>query len=235
MINLIKNELFKIKIVKILISFGVFFTILLLFFKKGKNLYELSFNMIPIIGIFVCLFFGGTISSEIEKGTFRYYLTKPVSRHKIYVSKVLTSFFYCYISILIILIFLVIFLKKIDLFFTSKLLTYSIPLYFLSTFVIFLSSKLKSPSLAICLGLLVFCFSLLLTQVLLDMNLHLVKFTFLPYLDFTLFDDSENLDIINKSYNINLNLKSGVLIDIIYTLLFFIVGNISFIKKDIKS
>ena len=61
------------------------------------------------------------------------------------------------------------------------------------------------------------------------------KVTFLPYLDFTLFDNQTNLDIINESYNINLNLKSGVSINIIYTLLFFLAGNISFIKKDIKS
>jgi len=235
MIKLIKNELFKIKISKILISFAIFFTILMLFYKKGKNLYELSFNMIPIIGIFVCLFFGGTVSGEVEKGTFRYYLTKPISRHKIYVSKVLTAFAYSYISLLFILIFVAIFLKKIDLFYASKLLTYSIPLYFLSSFVIFLSSKLKSTSLTICLSVLIFTFSLLITQIMLDMNLHLVKFTFLPYLDFTLFDNQTNLDIINESYNINLNLKSGVSINIIYTLLFFLAGNISFIKKDIKS
>ena len=80
-----------------------------------------------------------------------------------------------------------------------------------------------------------FSFSLLLTQLLLDMNITFIKYTPLPYMDFTIFDNISSLDMLNKTYSINLNLKSGVLIDTIYTFLFFILGLISFIRKDIRS
>ncbi len=236
MINLIKNEFFKIKISKILLSFA-FFLIILLFMNKysDKKIEELSFNLIPIIGIFLCLFFSGTISSEIQSGTFKYYLTKPASRHKIYVSKLFASFIYSYISVLIILISISLISLKIDLIYYSKYLTYSIPLFFLSSLIIYFSNKFKNTSFTICICILLFSFSLVLSQLLFTIHLNFIEYTPLPYLDFTLFDDKNNLNIINMNFNTLLSLKRGVLIDIIYTFIVFYIGLRSFKKRDIKS
>ena len=46
-------------------------------------------------------------------------------------------------------------------------------------------------------------------------------------------NDVQNM--LNKTYNIDLNIKSGVLIDTIYTIILFILGLQAFIKKDIRS
>ena len=236
MINLIKNEFYKIKYSKIILSY-IFYILLLILMNKysDKNIKELSFNLIPFIGIMNCLFFGGTINSEIEKGTFRYYLTKPISRNKVYLSKILASFIYNYVSTLLTLLFTTIIMFKIDLIYYSKFLTYTIPLYLLSSIVIYLSNKLKSTSFTICLGVLLFSFSLLLFQILLEIHFKIVKFTFLPYLDFTLFDNKDSLNSLNQEFNIYISLKKGVLINIIYTFIFYILGCISFKRKDIKS
>lgn len=234
--KLIKNEFFKLKIAKIALSYA-FFVIFLLFFYKftKKNIQEISYNLIFFVGFFICLFFGGTISSEIEKGTFKFYLTKPVSRHKIYVSKLLASYIYSYISVLIILIFTSLFWGKIDLLYFSKFLTYSIPLYFLSTLIIFFSCRFKNTSFTICIGILLFSFSLLVSQLLFEIHFKFIEYTFLPYLDFTLFDDIDNLKLLNNEFNTSLSLKRGVLIDIIYTFIFYLLGSLSFIRKDIRS
>ncbi len=236
MINLIKNEFYKIKISKIITSYIFFITLLLLMNKySDKSIEELSFNIVPFIGIFICLFWGGTISNEIEKGTFRFYLTKPVSRHKVYVSKLITTYIYTYIGILLILFVSSIISSKIDLLYYSKFLTYGIPLYFLSTLIIYLSNKFKNTSFTIICGVLLFSFSLLLSQILFKIKFNFIEFTFLPYLDFTLFDDENNLKAVNSLFNVSLSLKRGVLIDIIYTFIFYLFGAMSFMKRDIKS
>ena len=236
MINLIKNELFKVKISKIIFSEIFFITILLILIKfSKKSVFELSFNLIPIVGIFTSLLFGGIICSEIKDGTFRFYLTKPASRHKIYVSKGLTIMGYSYISVLIITFFSFIFSSKIDFFYLSKYLTYSIPLFLQNSLILYFSCKISSKSLAISFEILLFSFSLFFTQLLLDIDMNFIKYTPLPYMDFTIFDDLASLNILNSTYNINLNLKSGVLIDTIYTFILFILGLLSFIRKDIKS
>ncbi len=236
MINLIKNEFNKIKISKVVLSYLFYATLLLLMNKySDKNIEDLSFNIIPFIGIFICLFWGGTISNEIEKGTFRFYLTKPVSRHKVYVSKLITTYIYSYVGTLMILLITSIISSKINLLYYSKFLTYSIPLYFLSTFVIYLSNKFKSTSFIVICGVLLFSFSLFLSQILFKIKFNFIELTFLPYLDFTIFDDENNLKEINSLFNVSLSLKKGVLIDVIYTFIFYLIGVISFMKKDIKS
>ena len=164
--KLIKNEFFKLKIAKIAL-FLSFFVIFLQFFHKfsKKNIQDFSLNLIFFVGIFICLLFGGTISSEIEKGTFKFYLTKPVKRRKIYVSKVLAAYTFSYISVLFILLITTLKWGKIDLLYFSKYFTYSIPLYLLSSLIICLSNKFKNTSFTICIGILLFSFSLVLAEI----------------------------------------------------------------------
>ena len=236
MISLIKNEFYKIKFSKIILSFIIYIVLLLLMNKySNKSIKDLSFNMIVFIGIFNCLLFSGTISNEIDRGTFKYYLTKPVSRYKVYTSKLITMFTYIYCSELIIIIFISIISFNIDLMYYSKFFTYSLPLYVYSSLIIYLSNMFKSTSLVICISILLLSFSLFLSQILFNIHFNIIEFTFLPYLDFTLFDDKKNLKVLNDSYKIALSLKKGVLIDMIYTLILFLMGNISFMRKDIKS
>lgn len=236
MINLVKNELYKVKFVKIIASeifYLIFFLIIIKFSKKSA--FELSFNLIPFVGILTSLIFGGIISDEIDKGTFRFYLTKPASRHKIYVSKTLVLMGYSYISVIWIVIFTSIIGSKMDIFYVSKYLTYSIPLFVLNSIILYFSVKIRTKSFTICFAVLLFSFSLLITQFLLNMDLNFIKYTPLPYLDFTIFDDKASLALLNSTYNTNLNLKSGALIDTVYTFALFLLGFKAFLKKDIKN
>ena len=53
--------------------------------------------------------------------------------------------------------------------------------------------------------------------------------------DDVIFDDVDNLRLLNSEFNTSLSLKRGVLIDIIYTFIFYLLGSLSFIRKDIRS
>ena len=70
---------------------------------SDKSLFELSINLIPFICIINSILFGGIISSEIENGNFRYYLTKPYKRWKIYLSKLIMIIIYTSLTILLII------------------------------------------------------------------------------------------------------------------------------------
>ena len=236
MINLIKNELYKVKISKIIASEIFLIVILLIMIKfSSKSVFELSFNLIPFVEILTILIFSGIISGEISSGTFKFYLTKPASRLRIYVSKIGLIMGYSYISILNIAIFSSIFSSKIDLFYLQKLFSYGIPIFLVSAQILYFSAKIRSKSFTICYMTLLISFSLFLTQILLKRGFNFIKFTFLPYLDFSIFDDPVNLANFNLTYNTNFNIKSGALIDTLYTIAFLALGCFTFLRKDIKS
>ena len=54
-------------------------------------------------------------------------------------------------------------------------------------------------------------------------------------MDFTLFDDSETLKLLNQTYKINLSVKKGIIINLISTIIFYKIGEFIFNKKDIKN
>ena len=236
MVNLIKNELYKVKFSKILAS-EIFLILLFIVFIKfsKKTVFEISLNLIPFVEILTIVIFSGILSDEISSGTFKFYLTKPASRLSIYVSKTGLIMAYSYISVLNLGIFSFIFSQKIDFFYLGKLFSYSIPIFLISAQILYFSSKIRSKSFAICYMTLLISFSLFLTQIFLDRGLNFIKFTFLPYLDFSIFDDPLALSNFNLTYNTNINIKSGILIDIFYTILFLVMGLVSFLHKDIKA
>ena len=103
MIKLINNEFIKVKKIRILFTYILLIISLIIMDKySDKNILDLSYNLIPFIGIITSIIYGGIINGEIDKGTFRYYLTKPYKRWKIYASKMISIIIYIVLSILIV-------------------------------------------------------------------------------------------------------------------------------------
>lgn len=236
MIKLINNEFNKIKKSKLLFS-QLLFIITLFIMKKlsDDNLLNLSYNLIPFIGIIVSIFYGGIISSEIENGTFRQYLTKPIKRWKIYLSKLISIFIYITITIILIIIFTFLLSKTFEFKHIIKYFVYSIPIYFIGVFTLYLSTKFKSVSLSVGISIFTLSFSLIISQIFFGININIFEYTFLTYLDFSLFNDKITLDNMNRELGINLNIYKGIVIDLLTMIIFYILGNRKFIKKDIKS
>ncbi|MBR4178768.1 MAG: ABC transporter permease subunit [Bacilli bacterium] len=235
MIGLINNEFNKVKKIRLIFSqILIIISIYVMYRVSDKDIYELVFNIIPIIGIFVSIFFSGSICGELERGNLRYYLTKPVKRWKIYLSKLICIYIYIHISLLFVIITCCILKKNIDGLFIGKYMTYSIPIFFIGIFVLYLSTKFKSQSLCTGVSIFLFSFSLIISQVLFGIKFNIIEYTFFPYLDFSLFDDLGVLKNMNNELGIHLSMKRGIIIDIIYGVLLYIRGNFLFIKKDIR-
>ena len=214
MIKLINNEFKKIGKYKIFLSQLLFLLVIYIIKKSNNSMEEYLFGMIPFIGIVCFIFFGGIISSERENGTLRFYLTKPYKRWKIYLSKLLCIIIYLLIIIIFILIVYFIINGKFDKVFLLKYLKYCTPLFLMSSIVLLLSNIFKSTSIVVGLSIFILSFGLLISQLFLDANLNFIQYTFLPYLDYSIFNDKNIIyvHIFNKNMNF-MNLINFILLN----------------------
>lgn len=235
MIKLINNEFKKIGPLKLSIPFVIFLIVIILIYEFNDNMKNTIFNLIPFIGIMMSIIFSGIISNEIENGTIRFYLTKPVSRNNIFKSKFLTIIIYQIMLLLFILFVYSVLCKDIDRTYIIKYVKYCSPLLLISSLIILFSVLFRNTSITVGLSIFIIVFGGLITQLLLDIKLTQIEFTFLPYMDFTLFDNNETLKLLNETYKINLYVKKGIIINLISTIIFYKIGEFIFNKKDIKN
>ena len=235
MIRLIINEINKVKISKMLFTYLLLVLSLILINKySSNNIFDMSFNIIPFIAILISLLFSGSICFEIENGTMRYYLTKPFKRYKVYLSKLIVILLYVLISYLIIIITTSIIANFFDIKYVSKYFIHMIPIFFMSSYILFLSSTFKNHVFVSCLSILTLCFSLTISQVFFGLKINIVEYTFLPYLDYSIFNDKIFIENMNNELGTLISLNIGIILDLLYFILFLLLGTIKFCKKDIK-
>ena len=235
MIKLINNEFKKIGFIKLIFPFIIFLIVIILIFEFTDNMKNTIYNLIPFVGILTSIIYSGTISNEIENGTIRFYLTKPISRNKIFQSKFITIIIYIIILLIFIYFCYFVLCKDIDKNYFIKYVKYSTPLLVISGVIMLLTTLFRNTSLTVGISVFLLAFSLVITQILLDINFKYVEFTFLPYLDFTLFNDKETIKALNEYHKINLSIDKGIYINIIFTIIFYKIGNYIFVTKDIKN
>ena len=234
MINLIKNEFIKLGKAKFIGSHLVFLVSIIIYYYVNKKIITEDFilSLIPFIGVVLSISFCSIMSSEYTKGTFRIYLTKPVKRTKIYISKLLTIFLTLFSILLHNLTIYALFTQSISVNFTTKYISYSHSLVLISVIIIMLSTIIKSSSLISGIIILLLTFGFALFELLTLTNLKFLEYTFLPYLDLNMLS---KIDMINDSLNTSLSLKKSIFVVLFYSVLFFIIGIITFNKKDIKN
>lgn len=235
-IKLINNELIKIGKWKIILSNLLFLTIILIIVKvNDNNVMDTSFRLIPFIGVLISIIFGGTISQELDNGTLRYYLTKPIKRWKIYLSKLITMHIYLIIVLSFIMIIYLIILKKVDKEFIILFIKESSSLFVLSSLILFISTIFRNTSISVGISIFIVAFSSIIAQIFFGLELNFFQYTFLPYMDFNIISDKATLDIMNKELGINLSINRGVIINLVYMFIIYFIGNYIFTKKDIKN
>lgn len=230
--NLIKNEYIKLGFKKQIISFLVLTLIIILnYYINEKNLtMDNVLTIIPFIGIIISILFSGTISHEIQSGTFRFYLTKSISRNKVFISKLLTMILFTIEMLIYCLIIHIILKVKLEN--VNNFLINSSSLLLILTIIMLLSTIIKNQSITSGISIILLTFSNTITELLLSKNIKIIKYTFIPYIDLNLFTNN-TIDIINKQYDVNLTIKFGLIMLFIYSLLFIIIGLKIFNKKDI--
>ncbi len=235
-IKLIINEIKKVGIIKIIISLFMFLIIILIIYKTNKgDLLNTSYSLIPFVGIIMIVFFGGSISSEIENGSLKYYLTKPIKRWKIYISKLLSIYLYLIIIFSYIMFIYLVMINKIDYAFIIRFIKYTIPIFLMGTISLFISTIIKSTAFCIGIDIFILIFSTMISQVLFGISFNIIEYTFLPYLDFSIFNNELALNEMNKELGISLSIKNGIYIDSVFIIIFYYLGNTIFINKDVKN
>ena len=245
MIKLIKNEILKINIIKIIILCVILIAsvFIIVYVNKdfnGKDIFNTSIYLIPFLGVVICILFGGIMSNEFQNGTFKIYLTKPIKRSEILLSKILMM--YLIVSIFIALIILsyltcfIIFKIHFNSYYLiSKFLLYSIPLFFIATFILFLSLITRSTAVSVGISLFTLLLSGLISEILFGINIKLIEYTFLPYLDFSIFENLVDINSLNYSLGLHLSINNGVIIIIFYSIILILCSFIIFNKKDISN
>ncbi len=234
--KLIKNEYIKLGYVKLLFPFLLFTIVFIIqnIVNKQINI-NLPLFLIPLISIIISMIFSGIFSNEITDGTFRLYLTKGISRKKVYFSKLLSLMIYSFVLSTYILLLYIIFLNDVTFKFILRYYMYTMPIYFVGTLTMLLSILIKNTpiNLGICVSFMIF--SGAISEFLFKNKILFIQYLFLPYLDFTIFLDKGSLKLVNKEFGTNLNIIYAVFILIAFCILFIILGYFIFNKKDIKS
>ena len=235
MIRLVKNEYTKIGHFKLNLPF-IIFTIVILIMKEVESLsFGKIYSLISFIGLCNRALFGGIISNEIENGTFRIYLTKPVKREKIYLSKYIMMCFYTFVLSLFIYFIFVLIIRNFESKILFKYLMYTIPLYLLNSIIIFVSTIIRNTAIVVSICIFLLVFSLVIVQILFGLNIKIIEYSILPYLDFSIFNDKNSLDDINMSFDVSLSLKKGIIFDTFNMIFVYLLGSFIFNNKDIKN
>lgn len=244
MISLIVNEYKKIKASKIitsvcLIIISIYILIYLNRDMSGMELFNLIYRFIPFLSILICVLFAGIVNNEVNKGTFRYYLTKPYYRGKIIISKLLFVYLYIVFIYFVTLVSFIIFVNifstfVIDMNMFLLVFRHFIPIFFIGTLCVLLSTFINSLALCTSILFLICLLSTLVSQLLFSVGLSIIEYTFLPYVDFSLFVNNDFAFSVRENYGIVLSMSKGTIILIFHIVLFIFLMINFFTKKDIK-
>ncbi len=223
---------------------------------KEKNVFEQNKIILLLIMLPVSIIGSTSYSNEINNGTMKAILTKPKSRLKIFLSKIISVNLVCIILILLNFSFSTFFtliFTKSNLFslvslvyvnnevieinyylkYLSEYLINSIPVLFIGNLSLILSIASVSTAFSVGASIFLSLISSTIAEFLLLFKFRFIQYTFLPYLDFTIFKDYVNILQFNISYGVNLCLKNGILILIITVLISYFLLYFYFNKKDI--
>lgn len=196
--------------------------------------------------------------NEYKNGTIKMFLNKGLSRFKIFM-----SFLICCLILLVILNLFLFFVYTLSLIMVShslelfklkiptilndeivyvnyylksfnNYLINMLPIIFIGLFSFYFSIICLNRLMVISVSFFLNVFGIVIFQWLLENKIRFLVYTFLPYLDYTIFNDRLNIILFNMQYGTNLSLCNGNFILMITLLIMFILSAIAFIKRDIN-
>ena len=101
--------------------------------------------------------------------------------------------------------------------------------------IIFVSTIIRNTAIVVSICIFLLVFSLVIAQILFGLNIKIIEYSILPYLDFSIFNDKNSLDDINMSFDVSLSLKKGIIVDTFNMIFVYLLGSFIFNNKDIKN
>lgn len=224
---------------------------------KVINILEYKNSFLYFIGVIVIFLSFNSLSYDYNKGTLKYIVLNKQGKIKLLLSKILSqiiigfilislfSFFYLIFGIIRFSVNLLDYYKYIYIFnsfiklpyllyyFISSII-FIVPYSFIIIFVYMLVIIFKGNTISLVVSNLMYLFSLVISQFLLIVGINIVKYTFMPYLDYTYFNDLINLSVNNMIFNTNINLESSLFYLTMYSVLFLLISLNIFNRRDIQ-
>lgn len=219
-----------------------------------ENIYKVQV-FLSIVSIII----GSVIMlNEYKNGTIKMFLNKGFSRFQIFM-----SFLICCLILIVILNLFLFFVYTLSLIMVShsfelfklkipsilsdeivyvnyyfksfsKFLINMIPIVFIGLFSFCLSVICLNRLVVISVSFFLDVFGIVIFQWLLEYKIRFLMYTFLPYLDYTIFNDKLNIILFNMQYGTNLSLFNGNFILAFTLIIMFIFSLMLFIKRDIN-
>lgn len=227
------------------------------YFNKSKSIVNFSYTLLMFLMVIIVILSSQAVSSEYSDKTIKLLVSKPFKRWKIlfakYLALLLISIFLCFLLSILVIMFVILFNGISDLlindlmyknnkvveipFFLNFYKTYClllIPVLFVMLVSFSLSTIFLNSSYSISVSLFISILAMSIFSFLVNLGFNFVEYTFLPYLDFTIFNNKINIVNYNIENNVNLSVIKGIIILIINSIIFYFMANNSFVKKDIR-
>ena len=224
--------------------------------KKTFNSYVS--NIMPFLGLVIVVIAGGIVANEFQKGTIRLLLVRPNKRWKILLSKFLAVIIitiFLVISATLVAFIINGILYGFDGYFISSLKVVDgkvkevsfillalkniglllIPVLFAGLGAFTLSTITNNTAVSVGLGIFILVGGSLALMILTLIKVPLLDYTFLPYLDYNIFLNAFDLELNNQSYQLMLTLPKANIVLASWSVVFYTVSHLIFIKKDIKN
>lgn len=223
---------------------------------KIKNTFDSFVTFLMFSNFLISYYASKILLQEFENGTIKNLLIKPYNRNKIFLSKLLIVIFISVLSSLVIYFSSLIFtfiIYKVNIFkltcfiyknkISEILFIFKYTKHFYITFiqVLFLSILSYNLSLIFMNSFFSYLFSICLSvfgpvisTILFNINFKIIKYTFLPYLDFKFLLSKLDLMYFNEINKINLSIQNGIIILTIYLIIFTLIAIKIFKNMDIK-
>lgn len=109
-----------------------------------------------------------------------------------------------------------------------------LPFLIIISLGVLLSIILKGSSIPIVCVLFISVMSSFITDLFIKLKIYLIKYSFIPYLDLTIFNNKINVLIYNLENNMNLNIWYGIFIILISFIIMNIISLLIFKKREYK-
>lgn len=223
--------------------------------SKIQFLLSYSQSFLFVLGVIVVIFAFHSFSYDFSKDTIKYVFMSRQGRKRIFFSKLFSIMILSFILFLVLILVMIIvsmLLTGENLFAIKVWVNYSgsfkevfyifeffrscfvsiFSYVFMIVFSMFLSIVFKGSNLGLVVSFLVYFASLMFSQILFNYGFMFVKYTFLPYIDFTYFSDKVLVSFNNLIYNLNFSYGVSFVCLFIYSLI-FIDLSLWFLKRDV--
>lgn len=227
------------------------------FYNKSKKMINFSYTLLMFLTIALIILSSNSITSEYSDKTIKLLFSLPYSRKQIYKSKLISLLIVTILLSMLLSLLMIIFtiffegykdiLTNDIIFFNGRVIEIPfllsfyriyflllLPVIFIMLITFFLSTIFLNNSLSVGLSLFLSILGMSIFNFFIKIKIYFLKYTFLPYLDFTIFLNKINIAVYNYENNINLSIYKGIIILIIYSFIFYKLSFSKF-KKDVRN